>query len=282
MADTSLPGLKKLLRYTHENGISDTCQRTWGKIAATVFEPMLHRSVSPSLHWLANQKSERFMAVQEVFPNTDLSEFRREFSELEVELEQRCQHTKLAYPRGWSVRGEAPFLLFSLVRMFKPERLVESGIANGVSTFFLTKAILANGHGRLMSIDPDPGAGCLINGQESPVWDKRILNSPFKSNFASALSDGIDFFLHDSDHSYGWVKFEFETVIPKLRRPAMLLCDDADRSLAFVDVCVRLRIVPKFMVGSSGLFGFAFLSEPSDLIPSSPPRDSIAGNRSGR
>ena len=43
--------------------------------------------------------------------------------------------------------------LYLLVRKYKPKVILETGVANGISTYFILKALHLNGSGKLISID---------------------------------------------------------------------------------------------------------------------------------
>jgi len=58
-----------------------------------------------------------------------------------------------AGPIGGSISYEAGILLYAMVRALKPEVVVETGVANGVSSSFILKALDRNSRGRLYSID---------------------------------------------------------------------------------------------------------------------------------
>jgi predicted O-methyltransferase YrrM len=47
----------------------------------------------------------------------------------------------------------------------------------------------------------------------------------------------IDFFYHDSLHSYDHMKFEFETAWPHLKEGGLLLSDDVLWNNAFHEIC---------------------------------------------
>jgi hypothetical protein len=45
----------------------------------------------------------------------------------------------------------------------------------------------------------------------------------------------VDVFIHDSEHTYGTMMFEFKSVWPHLRRLGVLVSDDIEESRAFHD-----------------------------------------------
>src|SRR3989442_14227021 len=60
-----------------------------------------------------------------------------------------------------SVKGP---LLYHVVRLLRPERVLETGVASGVSSLFVLKALSDHSKGSLLSIDlpnADPGAQIL-------------------------------------------------------------------------------------------------------------------------
>ena len=68
----------------------------------------------------------------------------------------------------------------------------------------------------------------------------------------------VDFFHHDSMHTYEHMTFEFETVWPYLRAGGVLASDDVDWNDAFADFCRRKDVAPNILYG----WGFAVKVRP--------------------
>jgi len=132
---------------------------------------------------------------------------------------------------------------YAAVRALAPDCIVETGVANGVSSSYLLLALQKNGHGRLHSIGlPDPtflppgkNAGWLVPDWLRASWkiypgDARAL---LPGLLAQLGKTGI--FIHDSLHTYGHMMWEFETAYPHLQSGGLLLSDDALWNNAFHD-----------------------------------------------
>lgn len=159
-----------------------------------------------------------------------------------------------------------PLELYLLCRLLKPSIVIETGVASGMSSCVLLKALADNEMGKLISVDKaklplaDSGNGVGPNGPEidpvtlppgkQPGW---IIPRELRSrwDFLSGtsreilprlrdLTDPIDLFLHDSDHSYENMMFEFEFAWSKLRNGGVLLVDNADWNSAPVDFARRV------------------------------------------
>jgi Methyltransferase domain len=183
--------------------------------------------------------------------------------------------------------GQAPgAVLYGLVRTLRPELVVETGVANGVSSAFILAALRANGTGRLVSIDlpftVDEGApSALIAGstittdQWSPIppgrspgwlvpeelrdrWDLRLGDSRVLLPHVLAESGEIGVFLHDSLHTVEHMLFEFDAAWPRITGGGLLVVDDAgaDGGRA-LHVFSRSVGLPVYGVG-----GVAFIRKP--------------------
>ncbi len=145
-------------------------------------------------------------------------------------------------------------VLYALVRALAPERVVETGTANGVSTAFILAGLERNGSGRLLSIDlPFADAGGtiapIVPGTEidhydaTPVpagrepgwivpqelrgrWELRVGDALELLPVALAEDGELGLFLHDSLHSRDHMLFEFEAAWPRLRAGGVLAADD--------------------------------------------------------
>ena len=136
--------------------------------------------------------------------------------------------------------------IYVLCRIFKPEVLVETGVAQGFSSAFILNALELNNKGHLYSIDlpNQPGqeignkTGWLIPDSFRKRWE--LILGPSREKLPALLRklNKIDFFYHDSDHSYENMVFEFDCAWQYLKKEGLLLADDITDSLAF-DQLVR-------------------------------------------
>lgn len=144
-------------------------------------------------------------------------------------------------------------LLFALVRNFRPERLLETGVAHGISSAYILSALRANGSGHLDSIDLptyDPKGFVDSSGHLDPIhipkdkqpgWripdplrDRWTLHLGDARNFLQAWDAGpVDLFFHDSDHGYPNMKWEFDWAWSHLRPGGWLVSDDIRRNAAW-------------------------------------------------
>jgi predicted O-methyltransferase YrrM len=142
--------------------------------------------------------------------------------------------------------------LYRLLRDLRPEVAVETGVCNGVSTAFLLLALEDNGVGELHSIDLpevageeyeegtfwDGKGGAVIPPGKDPGWmvppelrDRwRLILGRSQDALPPLLErlGAIDFFMHDSEHSYECMSFEFRTAWEALRAGGVLVADDVD------------------------------------------------------
>jgi len=132
---------------------------------------------------------------------------------------------------------------YAAVRILKPECVVETGIANGVSSAYILLALHRNQRGKLHSIGlPDPAY--LPEGKEAGWFVPKWLRKPWHVHLGDAKEilprllpelGRIDIFLHDSLHTYEHMLWEFEIAYPFLRLGELLFADDALWNSAFED-----------------------------------------------
>lgn len=124
-----------------------------------------------------------------------------------------------------------------------PEIVVETGIANGVSSAHLLLALHKNGRGTLHSIEigdstylpPGREPGWMVPDWLRSRWQVHIGDS--KRLLPELLRElrSIDLFAHDSLHTYDHMMFEFEQAYPHVRPGGVLVADDALWNNAFWD-----------------------------------------------
>ena len=138
------------------------------------------------------------------------------------------------YPPVFTVETRTAILLHAITRRVRPGVMVETGVADGLSTAVVLHALHANDHGTLHSIDIADDVGSLVDNRDR--WTLHVV-TPDEAAVAAAIGSvgPIDIFLHDSDHRYGPQSSEYTTAWRALRPGGILMSDDIDWSYAFID-----------------------------------------------
>lgn len=154
---------------------------------------------------------------------------------------------------GW------PELVYVLIRIAKPNLVLETGVFDGISSSVILQALYDNKQGKLVSIDLP--AHNVIRGSThrmkevilpaglNPGW---VIPEYLRSRHQILLGDSrrilpaflpklkkIDLFLHDSLHTFEHQWFEYHTVWPYLANGGMLLSDDVFWTQAFYRFCKK-------------------------------------------
>lgn len=155
-------------------------------------------------------------------------------------------------------------LLYLLVRSLRPFRVVETGVCEGWSSHAILLALNANDRGSLVSIDlPTLGVGRpnadgrfdgahvaqardtgrLVPAYLTKRWSLRL--GPSRDLLPTALAEGCDLFVHDSDHSDENMRFELSSAYLRLRDNlcgGVVYSDDIEWSGAFKQLAAFVRI----------------------------------------
>ena len=126
-------------------------------------------------------------------------------------------------------------VLNALIPAIKPSLFIETGVAAGKSSNVILNLLSENHEGRLLSFDVTEKVGELIDPKNLDLWDLFVLPEiRRKSHFVSKLqsSQEAELFLHDSDHSPKWQKFETEQAIRNLPNLRYILLDDSQGRVA--------------------------------------------------
>lgn len=113
---------------------------------------------------------------------------------------------------------------YALVRALRPQHVVETGTDKGLGSLMFAAALLANGTGRLTTLDVDPNSGYLIRGRYATVVDRQLGDSVATLR---ALTTPVDLFLHDSLHTFEHEAAEYEAVESMLKPNALVLSDNS-------------------------------------------------------
>jgi hypothetical protein len=147
--------------------------------------------------------------------------------------------------------------LYAILRTLKPRVAVETGVANGFSTAFALLALERNGEGELHSIDlpreigkedeagafyegtgragipPESMPGWLVPDDLRHRWTLRLGRSQDELPPLLESLGTIDSFMHDSEHSFDCMWFEFGAAWACLREGGVLISDDVNSTEAF-------------------------------------------------
>lgn len=137
--------------------------------------------------------------------------------------------------------------IYFILRCMKPDVVVESGVSHGASSWNILNALHKNNKGMLYSVDlPDKDGIRLYNVENFRKEIGWVVPDALRSRWHLELGDAkqllpallqrlgsIDVFFHDSDHSYEFMKFEYQTAYPHLKKGGLLLSDDVHLHAAF-------------------------------------------------
>jgi predicted O-methyltransferase YrrM len=131
-------------------------------------------------------------------------------------------------------------------RLLEPSVVIETGVAYGVSSAFILRALEENGHGVLHSVDLPPLRreyerfwGIAVRGALRGRWNLHRGSSGRVLPTLLGQTGAVDLFVHDSLHTYRNMRREFEAVWPRLRSGGMILADDVERNRAFDELRQR-------------------------------------------
>jgi hypothetical protein len=134
----------------------------------------------------------------------------------------------------WDCGKNLFVLLYIYIRATKPKLIVETGVANGISTNAIMKAISANQEDCVLhSFDILSKTKEAYKGDGK--WKFHLLVKPYRRNLLKIIDNlgDVDLWIHDSNHGYLWQNMEYELAISKLSNKGILISDDIDTSLAW-------------------------------------------------
>jgi hypothetical protein len=143
--------------------------------------------------------------------------------------------------KGWN-DGDAAFVraIWYLVRQLQPRKVVETGVAHGVTSRFILEALEKNGIGQLWSIDRQPmepewkgRTGMAVDGRLLHRWSYVLGSSRRRLRGVLFELGEIDLFIHDSLHSERNVRFEMDHAWAALCPGGLMVVDDVDTNRGF-------------------------------------------------
>jgi len=170
------------------------------------------------------------------WPSQSWSEFWVVWSELLEELKgkgfQPGPATFKAYNDGDTGLVRA---IWCLVRLLKPENVVETGVGHGLTSRIILEALQRNGQGHLWSIDLPPRqkvwkeqVGIAVGEKFGDRWTLIKGSSRLRLPGLFAQLGEIDLFIHDSLHSDRNVLFELTHAWAAVKGGGAIVVDDVD------------------------------------------------------
>jgi|HubBroStandDraft_6_1064221.scaffolds.fasta_scaffold02025_10 hypothetical protein len=175
------------------------------------------------------------------WPCPQAAEFRELWPRVMAEMQARGIQAGPESFGSWN-DGDAGLTraIWCLTRHLRPEKVVETGVAHGVTSRFILEALQKNGHGHLWSIDVPPlerflreQVGAAVGGRFPDRWS--YIKGSSRQRLPSLLSalGQIDLFIHDSLHSERNVRFELDRAWVALRPGGAIVADDIDANWGF-------------------------------------------------
>ncbi|MGB1254138.1 MAG: class I SAM-dependent methyltransferase [Candidatus Promineifilaceae bacterium] len=136
--------------------------------------------------------------------------------------------------------------LYLAVRCFRPKTVFETGVLYGASSCHILQALHENGDGQLISIDlpskpNEPAQSYFVSGTLSKRWSLHVGDSKDLLPQLAAQHAPIDFFHHDSLHTYEYMQWEYGTAAAQFAPRAILTSHDVmlrpRRPNPFIDFC---------------------------------------------
>jgi predicted O-methyltransferase YrrM len=166
-------------------------------------------------------------------------------------------------------------ILYLLVRKYKPDIVVETGVARGVSSAVMLCAMQENGKGHLYSIELPPsecsmeirnGRYVLGDGQVHGQFEiGYAIPRYLKDRWTLILGDSqkelppllkktqdISIFFHDSLHTYEHMLFEYNVAWPHITKGGFLLSHDVIWNKAFLEFSKKVNSKPLIIYKSLG------------------------------
>jgi predicted O-methyltransferase YrrM len=195
---------------------------------------------------------ERFLAALTGATTSQISQFLGEAFQ-DHRFYEHLQSVEREFGRASSIGADLyakrVLMQYAVIRAVKPECVLETGIANGVSSAYFLLAMERNQKGALYSIDVNDGS-YLPSGKQVgwvvPEWLRERWNvhlGDARELLPRLLAElkSLDVFIHDSLHTYEHMKFEYEEAYPCIRQGCILISDDALWNPAFKEFADKVE-----------------------------------------
>ncbi len=211
--------------------------------------------------------------LQTLFPDENYSLSSLEGNTIDLQEHARTFFNKLQtisypskakpYPIEYTLDNTSSFFLYTLCKLLKPDKVVETGVAYGLSSMYILQALYENKKGMLYSIDfafrpwqSQEMIGAAIPDNLRKNW--KLIFGPSSKDLGKLLSsiNPIDVFFHDSLHTFKNMISEFETVWPYIKKGGFFISDDISCNNAFHKFYSKLNLEPLILPQKSSQNSF--------------------------
>jgi hypothetical protein len=157
-------------------------------------------------------------------------------------------------------------VLYFLTRLYRPEIVLETGVAAGYSSNAFLSALKRNEYGYLFSSDfpyfrinnPELYIGILVDDELKLGWNLFIEGDKINLPIICKQIDKIDIFHYDSDKSYSGRDYAFNLIRSKLHKESVIIFDDIQDNNYFKDFVLKYQCDFKIFVFYGKYVGVVF------------------------
>jgi len=165
-----------------------------------------------------------------------------QINSIEFKFEEHLRKSSQIVNPIWNGEKQLFMLLYTISSEIKSGEIIETGVANGFTTNSIMEALKDGmSSASLTSFDILPETINAYVGDRK--WNFQLLSGKrIHKQLQKIVADfdNINLWVHDSDHSYKWQKFEYTLASQKLPSGGILVSDDIDTSAAWIEV------IPKY------------------------------------
>jgi predicted O-methyltransferase YrrM len=169
--------------------------------------------------------------------------------------ESSAEKNKVA-AEHWNAESNLCVLLYVLILLNKFKVVVETGVANGVTTRVVMRA-LERTNGTLHSFDILESSRNVYKGKGNWKFHKLEPNRKIQHQLEKEanLIGPCDIWLHDSNHGQTWQSFEYSLAWNLLAPGGVLLSDDVDASPAWGEASISYLDNPAIIFDTRKFIG---------------------------
>ncbi|QLL24300.1 class I SAM-dependent methyltransferase [Actinobacteria bacterium IMCC26103] len=159
----------------------------------------------------------------------------------------------------WNAESNLCVLLYALILLNGFKTVVETGVANGITTRVIMRA-LERTNGTLHSFDILESSRNVYTGKGNWKFHKLEPNRRIQHQLKKEanLIGPCDIWLHDSNHGQTWQSFEYSLAWNLLAPGGILLSDDVDASPAWGEASTRFLNQPAIVFDTRKFIGISF------------------------
>jgi len=214
-----------------------------------------------SVAWISKSQEEVVTSIEDlmkIHPKLNFDSLKNLNSAKKSYNSAITQNSGKVSSANWDAEPNLCILIYLCILKYKPKIVIETGVANGITTRVIMAALEKTG-GALHSFDILSASSKVYSGKGD--WNFHLLHPrKCRKELLEVVADigSPALWIHDSNHGSAWQEFEYRLAMKSLEGGGALISDDIDASTAWGELSKDLFTKAYAIFDNRKMIGITF------------------------